>query len=163
MADISVLAGDFAKSVPGQYMLGSIHLARDGAWTPTEVYIIRNDVTTLELANEESVVKVGGALGWGVAGALVAGPLGLVAGAVLGGRGQKVAFVAEFCDGKKVMAQCDKSTWTKMLADKFEGPDPKVKPRAERSGASHGGSAVITLVIVGVLMLWLFTSCANAG
>jgi len=119
MAEIKILAGDFGKMVHGQYFFGVMSLPWEGDWTPGHRYTLKDDVVTLELADERSVVKVGGAAGWGVAGALVAGPVGLLAGAVLGGRGQKVAFVAEFKDGKRLMGECDKKTWVKMMADRF--------------------------------------------
>lgn len=163
MADVKVLAGDFNATVPGMYMLGNLHLSRPGAWSNTEVYILRNDAVTLEVASEESVTKVGGAIGWGAVGGLVAGPFGLLAGAMLGGKGQKVAFVASFTDGKKVMATCDKATWTKMLADKFSGPDPKIAPRDQRKGASNEGGFVVQLIIGLVVLGFLFYGCSQMG
>lgn len=119
MAEIKILAGDFGNMVHGQYFFGSLSLPWPGDWTAGRRYSVKDDIVTLEEADERSVVKVGGAAGWGAAGLLVAGPLGLVAGAVLGGRGQRVAFVAEFKDGKRLMAECDKKTWIKMKADRF--------------------------------------------
>jgi hypothetical protein len=163
MADVSVLAGDFNGAVPGAYVFGSLHLARPGAWSTTDVYVIRNDAVTLEIASEETVTKVGGAIGWGAVGGLVAGPVGLLAGAMLGGKGEKVAFVAEFIDGKKLMAICDKATWTKMLADKFRGPDPKLPPREQRRGASRGGSFALNLIVGLVVLGFLFYGCASLG
>lgn len=119
VAEVKVLAGDFSQSVPGQYHFGVLTLAQPKDWIAGERYVVKDDVVTLEEADERSVVKVGGAAGWGTAGLLVAGPLGLLAGALLGGKGQRVAFVAEFSDGKRLMAECDKKVWIKMKADRF--------------------------------------------
>ena len=164
MVEVKVLAGDFAQNgTPGSYMGGVLLLPAPGAWIANEQYFVRNDVVTLELANETAGVKVFGAAAWGAAGAMVAGPLGMLAGAILGGRGENVAFVAEFCDGKRLMAQCDKKAWTQMLADRFMGPDPEIKPRAERaSGTWREGLHVMLVILAIVGMGWFAYSCANA-
>lgn len=119
MAEIKILAGDFGNMVRGHYMFGQLSLPWPGDWTAGHSYSVKSDIEELEEADERSVVKVGGAAGWGAAGLLIAGPVGMLAGAVLGGRGQRIAFVAKFNDGRKLMAECDKKTWIKMKADRF--------------------------------------------
>lgn len=63
-----------------------------------------DDIASIEVANEDSVKKVGGALGWGVAGAVLMGQLGAVAGLILGGNKKEVTFVAELSHNRKIMA-----------------------------------------------------------
>lgn len=117
MASIKVLGGDFHSLGPGSFHFGVISITpRDAAWGAPKSYHLKSDCTALQLVDERANVKVAGAAGWGVAGALVAGPAGLFAGAILGGRGQKAVFMATFNDGKRVVAECDKATWAKMLA-----------------------------------------------
>src|SRR6266498_1481609 len=60
-----------------------------------EKFNLKEDFASIEMATQETQgkVKVGGAVGWGTAGALVAGPLGLLAGALLGGSGKKTQVV----------------------------------------------------------------------
>lgn len=160
MADVKVLAGDFTEGCQGIFAGGSLILPARGEWTPRQEYILRNDATTLELATESNAVKVGGAAAWGAAGLLIAGPVGLLAGALLGGRGQKVTFVAEFCDGKKLMGQCDKGAWAQMLAEKFKGPDPKVRPRAERKRTVNRAHDIIMAIVIALiiaLFVWLIS------
>lgn len=117
MASVKVLGGDFNSLAAGSFNFGMIGLTPKGTvWGGPQVYSLKNDCTDLQLVDERSNVKVAGAAGWGVAGALVAGPVGLLAGAILGGKGQKAVFMATFSDGKRVVAECDKATWARMLA-----------------------------------------------
>ena len=52
-------------------------------------------------------MRLGGAAGWGTVGALAAGPFGLAAGLILGGRGKKIVFAVKFKDGKKALIEVD--------------------------------------------------------
>lgn len=119
MAAIKVLAGDFLKHGLGALHGGTLVLTpRDTKLGRAKSYSVK-DLKALELADEQSGVRAFGAAAWGTAGALVAGPLGLLAGAVLGGQGQKVTFVAVTADDKRLLGQCDKSAWIKMQACRF--------------------------------------------
>ncbi len=51
------------------------------------------ELETVEVATEESVKKLGGTVGWGAAGALILGPVGLLAGLLLGGKRKKLLFL----------------------------------------------------------------------
>ncbi len=66
---------------------------------------------TIETASEDSVKKVGGAIGWGVVGGVLAGPVGILAGALLGGNKKEVTFVVEIDDGRKFMGTTDSKTF----------------------------------------------------
>ena len=73
----------------------------------------------VEVATEDSVKKVGGTIGWGAAGAVMLGPVGLLAGLLLGGKGKEVTFVAKFKDGRKLLATTDGKTFAKIQAAVF--------------------------------------------
>jgi len=75
-----------------------------------------NQLASIEIASEESVKRIGGAAGWGAIGALVLGPVGLLAGMLLGGRGKDVTFIATFKDGRKLLATTDSKTFVKLQA-----------------------------------------------
>jgi hypothetical protein len=62
----------------------------------------------IEIATETSVKKIGGTIGWGIAGGAAFGPIGLLAGLISGGRNQEITFVASFSDGNKVLATANK-------------------------------------------------------
>jgi len=68
-------------------------------------------LVTIEVASEDSVKKVGNAVGWSVVGGVIAGPLGILAGAILGGNKKEVTFVAEIDDGRKLMGTTDNKTF----------------------------------------------------
>ena len=63
--------------------------------------------------------KIGGTVGWGAVGAIALGPVGLLAGLLLGGKKKEVTFVARFKDGRKLLATTDNGTFTKIKAAIF--------------------------------------------
>ena len=120
MANVKILAGDFSKIGAGSFMFGSIQLTpKDAKWGSPKSYSVKTDVKTLNEADEQSSVSIFGAAGWGLVGAAIAGPLGALAGGILGGRRNDVVFVAEFTDGKKLLGKISKKAWIKMMAARF--------------------------------------------
>ena len=117
MATIKVLAGDFLEG-DGQYSWGSFSLKTEKHPWAGEI-IPLNQLDTVDIATEENVKKIGGTVGWGVAGAVILGPVGLLAGLLLGGKKKEVTFVAKFKDGRKLMASTDSKTFTKLQAAVF--------------------------------------------
>ncbi len=118
---IKVHAGDwgetragFGPGWSGEYRL--IFPERGGG---NSTYLLTKDVATVETANEESVKKLAGTAGWGIAGAALLGPVGLLAGLLLGGRKKEVTFICVFKDGKKILATTDSKTYTKFQAAAF--------------------------------------------
>ncbi|OIJ43565.1 hypothetical protein [Massilia timonae] len=116
MAKLEVHAGDFPK---GSHSIGFNVITLN--WQPGDGLVGKNIVltgylTSVSIATEEEVRRVGGTIGWGIAGAAILGPVGLLAGALLGGKGKDVTFVAQFNDGKKMLATTDSKTFTKMQA-----------------------------------------------
>lgn len=76
-------------------------------------------IADIDIATKESVKRIGGTVGWGAAGVLILGPLGLLAGLLLGGRKKEVTFVAKFNDDKKILATTDSKKYKQMLAVKL--------------------------------------------
>ena len=66
--------------------------------------ITKHLVTELAIATEEKVKKLGGTVGWGAAGVLLLGPVGLLAGLLLGGRATRTVFTMRFLDGSAILA-----------------------------------------------------------
>jgi uncharacterized protein with ACT and thioredoxin-like domain len=117
MATVNVLAGDFLEG-NGQYSLGSLVLKTKkhrflGEKIPSD------QLDTLDIATEENIKKMAGTVGWGTAGTIVLGPVGLLAGLLLGGKKKEVVFVASFKDGRRLMASTDGKTFTKLQASVF--------------------------------------------
>lgn len=117
MATIKVHAGDFLKG-DGKFSFDSLTLkTKEHVWVGETISI--KELETVELASEENVKKIGGTVGWGAAGALVFGPVGLLAGLLLGGKKKDITFVAKFKDGRKLLATTDSKTFTKLQAAVF--------------------------------------------
>lgn len=118
MAKIQIHAGDFTEGKGHQAQFGSFTLlTKEHSWVGETISF--KELEEVSLANEDSVKRIGGTIGWGVAGAVVLGPVGLLAGLLLGGRGKSVTFVARFKDGRKMLATTDSKTYTKIQAAVF--------------------------------------------
>jgi hypothetical protein len=111
---IKVLAGDFVGQ--GRYADGRITLRPREAPSPAHRMVVKDFFQSIELASQHDVVSLGGAVGWGAAGALLAGPAGLFAGAILGGRGKRVTFLGDLKDGRRMLGQTDARTFTALRA-----------------------------------------------
>lgn len=118
MATIKIHAGDFPAG-----KASSTFAAMTMPWKAGDGWggecITFSEIETLELAGEESVKRVGGTLGWGIVGASLLGPVGMLAGLLAGGRGKEVTFVCQFKDGRRMLASTDSKTYTKMQAALF--------------------------------------------
>ena len=131
MAKIKVLAGDFLKA-EGSFNWDTLYLK-------TEKHLIMgerinvSELETIEPASEDNVKKIGGTLGWGAVGGLAFGPLGALGGIILGGKGKEVTFVAQFKDGRKLMATTDSETFKKLQAAVFQA---SIAPNTSHGDAS---------------------------
>jgi hypothetical protein len=117
MGSMTIHAGDF---LPGSGNCG---------WTGLSLRTVEHAVlgesipftqlATVEMATEETVKKLGGTIGWGTAGALILGPVGLLAGLLLGGKKKEVTFVCALKDGRKFMATAESKVFTQLKAACF--------------------------------------------
>lgn len=118
MASINIHAGDFPKG-SAKLMFSTITFpwqAGDGILGKT---VQLSELDEIDKASEESVKRLGGTVGWGVVGAALLGPVGLLAGLLAGGKGTDVTFVAKLKDGRKFLATTDAKTFTKLQASLF--------------------------------------------
>lgn len=109
---IDVKAGDFKKGLESQYVHGKFLMKKEGSFLRET--ILPSQIEKLELATEESVISVGGAAGWGIAGSVLLGPAGLLAGLILGGRGQKATFICKFKDGRKFLGTASTGVYNEL-------------------------------------------------
>ena len=124
MANIKIHAGDFNKGKGTiSFMLGNCSITPaygDGdKWAPTSHPITAGNIEEISLATEDNVKRIGGTVGWGIAGAALLGPLGLLAGLLLGGKGKDVTFILKLKDGRKRLATTDSKPYTKLSALAF--------------------------------------------
>ena len=118
MARITIHAGDFTKG-DGAFNFGSFVLKNEYHTWIGETNPV-TDLASVDIASEERVKKVGGTIGWGAAGMLLLGPVGLLAGLLLGGKQNEVTFVAQFKDGRKLLATTDSGTYKQFMAAVFQ-------------------------------------------
>jgi hypothetical protein len=117
MGKIKVLGGDFTGV--GTYAAGRVTLRPKDHPRPAHRMKVSEFFSSVEVAAQHNAVKVGSAVGWGAAGALLAGPVGLFAGALLGGRGRDVVFAAVRNAGHTFLARTDADTFTALRAELF--------------------------------------------
>lgn len=120
MASFKIHAGDFPQ-VKVSALISSQRVvlsfpwqAGDGFSTGKTVVIEANDIEDLAPASEENVKRLGGTVGWGIVGATVLGPVGLLAGLLAGGKGKDVTFILKTKEGNKMLATTDSKTFTKL-------------------------------------------------
>src|SRR5690625_4171527 len=97
-------AGDFGEKNQGVFRPWdkTIHMPKNESKFRKVKYSV-SDVEAVEEASEESVKRLGGTVGWGVAGGALLGPVGLLAGLLAGGKGTDITFILKFKDGKKAL------------------------------------------------------------
>ena len=114
MSKITVISGDFltgdAEFQSGLFILKSAVKPSLGSNIPIA------KLETLEAATEEIVNKKGSVIRWSLAGALLLGPVGLVAGWWLCDKEKEITFYAKFKDGRSLLATTDINTYSKFSA-----------------------------------------------
>jgi hypothetical protein len=120
MAKIKVLAGDFLQG-EGEYQGGALCIETPLYPWPG-IKIAGANIKSLEVASEASGKKVEDAIGLGLAGALVLGPVGAAAGLFMASEQTEVTFWATLKDGRKLLAATDDKTY-RQLAGHVAKPD----------------------------------------
>lgn len=132
MAKIKVLAGDIGNgdwTVIHNLAAFEIILPADvkglgffagikAAMTPTKI-VLKGGIASVETMSEEQIKSAVGAGLWGAAGAVLLGPLGLLAGVLAGGNRKEVVFSCTLKDGRKFLASSDQRTFTAFQAEAF--------------------------------------------
>jgi len=98
---------------------GSVMSILSGHEKKRHEHVTTDQIGSLEVASEESVKRFGGTVGWGIAGALVLGPIGAMAGLLTGGRGKDVTFICKLKDGRKFLATVPSKTFMALQAATF--------------------------------------------
>jgi hypothetical protein len=112
---LNIMAGDIAEGL-WEYDNGTLYKDRDFGKPATATCSLTGLVANVSLQTEQSVKKLSGTLGWGLAGAVALGPLGMVAGLVMGGNRKEVCALCELKDGRKFLATMDNKIYQQLLA-----------------------------------------------
>ena len=106
--NVKVLAGDIQEG-DWEFNMGAL-------WGAFETVHLDGEIKSLTLQTEESVKQLAGTLGWGLAGSVILGPMGMLAGLVLGGNRKEVCTLCELKGGRKFLATMDSKLYQQMLA-----------------------------------------------
>jgi hypothetical protein len=138
MATFTVLAGDFPKA-PTPLIAGhTIQLPHPAgstmrsfrAGSPYES-VHAAEIASLEVVGQATGKSFGGAAVAGIAGGLVLGPVGLLAGALAGGNRDAVTFQLTLRDGRRVLGSAKPAAFQALQAAEFECRGQEPPPRVE--------------------------------
>jgi hypothetical protein len=147
VSKIKVIAGDFSHHVASRVVGNELRMQlRDKIFAEK---IPLSEIAELDVASKESVTRIGGAIGWGIAGEVLFGPVGLLVGLLRGGRRNETTFVCKLRDGRKFLAVANSRVYSKMqlasLKSNFGSPsDSDHIPELSETEASPLPSNVIT-------------------
>lgn len=119
MSRIYVLAGDFSEKGQHRFVNKQFAMQKDGGFLPKFEAIPVSEIDEMDVADEESVKKIWGTVAGGAVGAVLLGPLGLLAGVLAGGNRKEVTFVCRFKDGRKMMAKTKNKVFQSIQAARF--------------------------------------------
>lgn len=114
MSKVTVISGDFLAG-DAEFHGGMFRL-KSASNPSRNLKISVSKLEIMESATEEIVTNKGSAIRWGLAGALVLGPVGLIAGLLLCGKEKQVTFYAKFRSGRRLLATTDSDTFLKISA-----------------------------------------------
>lgn len=116
LGQFKIIAGDFRTDMKHQFVANTLMLHEVGGWGFSATKYPASRIVAVEEVSADSDRKVGGTLGWGVAGALVAGPLGAIAAGYVGGKKNDVTFVCKLDDGKQFVGVMKRSLFSNLIA-----------------------------------------------
>lgn len=112
--------GDFQQGTTTEYSVSKLYIL-DGGHSEHRVEITKDHLKDIEQLTEENRQKWFAKAGWGLAGALAFGPIGIAAGLFLGGKGKKYSVVCTLSDNRSFMAEVSDDVYKKLIAMKRFG------------------------------------------
>jgi hypothetical protein len=104
---VKVIGGDLT---PGEWKYETGVL-----WGAFDQIQMHGHIKSIALQTEESIKKLPEMAAWGVAGSVLLGPVGLLAGVMLGGNKKQVCALCELKDGRKFLATMDSKIYQELL------------------------------------------------
>lgn len=162
MGTFTVLAGDFPKSPLAAVAGNTLRMPQPPSWKmrlgvarwePFEV-VHAAEFASLEVVGQMSGKSFGGAAVAGIAGGLLLGGVGAVAGVLAGGNQDAVTFQLTLRDGRRVLGSAKPVVYQEIVAAEFDcrgqEPPPKVAARPLTRAGIAVRIGVVTAVLVGV-------------
>ena len=114
----TVLAGDFATDKGAcQIAGGFLYMKQPGRWLREK--IPASEILSIDVASQESAKSFGGAAAAGLAGGLLLGPVGLLAGVMAGGNKSVVTFTMTLRDGRRCLCAAEGGAYQSLQAATF--------------------------------------------
>lgn len=119
---MKVLAGDWPVDANVTFRAGTSGALSFQKSTFSFDHVALSEIESAELVTEDKRMSVGGKLGWGIAGALLLGPIGAVIGGVAGGNKNEKIVAVVFRDGRKALLKAKAKEAEKLLAIAYQWP-----------------------------------------
>lgn len=127
---MKVLAGDWQADSPI-----AVKKSFTGKWQALMISagmfkvdtIPMSDITEFQVVTEENKASILGKVGWGAAGLVVLGPLGLLAGVLGGGNKRDRLMVIKMRDGRSAMIKGNSADAEALMAATFGNKPGKIK------------------------------------
>ncbi len=113
----SVRAGAYKEGSPLMMIKGHLYLALSKSiFSRIQLLPLDAALDRVELLDKESKTSLSSALGRGVIGSAVLGPVGMIAGAATAGKNVKVRWMAYFRNGKKILLESEPDVFQRILS-----------------------------------------------
>lgn len=84
-----------------------------------------SEIKIAELVTAENSMSIGKKLGWGIAGAVLLGPIGAIIGGVAGGNSKTRIVAVSFSDGRKALIKGSAKEVEPLIAAGFKWDEPE--------------------------------------
>lgn len=117
---IKILGGDFGENKHADlrttYFTGKLKAIVIPKWLIFSHTIRRDEIASVELVTDKNKVNVASAIGGAAVGAILAGPLGMLAGSLLAGKGKAVVLHVTLTDGRQFICSAKPKDHELLLA-----------------------------------------------
>ncbi|MGH9570168.1 MAG: ribosomal protein L7/L12, partial [Candidatus Angelobacter sp.] len=121
-----LVGGDFPKSTTLIKVFGNLYLHPHKFSSKGKVDLA-GQIESIQVITEENKKKIAGAAGWGLAGGLLLGPVGVLAGVLAGGKKQEICFVCVLKDGRRFIAIAESKVYQLLATEQLQA-EPMAPP-----------------------------------
>lgn len=142
---MKVLGANFNKAPLTRKSKEEITIYYAKGWFNNVNINVSTDLVEWEQITEGNKQKFGATMGWGFLGAVLAGPLGAVAGAFLGGRKKKVAVACTFTEDRRCALEMSPDEFVLFQSVAPAGTNAADKASMTATSASDTADALLKL------------------
>ena len=116
MSTFKIIGGDIKKDCSYSSMFGQHILIIHTGFFKSETIDLTKQLVEIQQITEENKQSILSKAGWGTLGAVALGPVGLLAGLLLGGRSKEICAACRLDDGRAFIALIDLKTYQSLFA-----------------------------------------------